>query len=256
MMKGVLGGVCLAILYRLTLQPHVATSAELILSIAPFIALGGLVRASRRTAVAGIDFNMCFLLASQAVLPAPPASAIVIFEQSSALVLAAAIVTTGFRLMPRRADRRAEAIASLIRRDLHRVATAQLPSDMHRATPARVLRLMLHLSRAANLGDRAPGGLLATLNLGNAITGLQRQQAREDLDIVTMRTLDEALAALQDLSDDPLGVADQLEQHAALTRDRPAATVLHDTAVALRQSACLLTFSEGARSKLPGLPAA
>lgn len=242
LLKGVLAGVAVAILYRLVVQPQITTAVELLLSMAPFLALGGLVRASRRTAIAGIDFNMCFLLASQAVLPTPVVPLPMILEPSAALALAALIVSTGFRLLPRRPDRQARAVAEAIRGDLRRLVAGQVVLDGHGATPARILRLMLHLSKAANLGTRVPDGLLASLNLAHAIADLHRQHDRQDLEIDTVRTLEEALSALRDFDLDPAGVAGQLGQHAALTRDRAAASALRDAAAALAQSADLLRF--------------
>ena len=62
----VVGGVLLAALYRLALQPGLASTSALLWSMVPFLLLGGFLRAHPRTAVAGVDANMCFLLASQA----------------------------------------------------------------------------------------------------------------------------------------------------------------------------------------------
>jgi uncharacterized membrane protein YccC len=248
MLKGVLGGVAMAILYRLAVQPFVASPLELTLSMAPFMALGGLVRASRRTAIPGIDFNMCFLLASQAVLPTPAAPFGTILEEAAALVLSALVVTTGFRLLPRRPDRQAMAVAEAIRSDLAMLVAGQRPSAPPGSIgPARILRLMLHLGRAASLGARAPCGLLAVLNLGHAIVGLHRQQARPDLDRATRRTLDEALAALRDLAVAPDEVAVLLEQHAAHVPEPQARSALLGTAGALRDGKELLRFGLAGR---------
>uniref|UniRef100_UPI00135C9271 FUSC family protein n=1 Tax=Geminicoccus flavidas TaxID=2506407 RepID=UPI00135C9271 len=248
MLGGVLGGVVMAILYRLAVQPFVASPLELILSVAPFMALGGLVRASRRTAIPGIDFNMCFLLTSQAVLPTPTAPLGRILEEVAALVLSALVVTTGFRLLPRRPDRQAMAVVEAIRGDLALLVAGQRPSAPPGSVgPARILRLMLHLGRAASLGARAPGGLLAVLNLGHAIVGLHRELARPDLDDATRRTLDEALAALQDLAIAPDEVAVLLEQHAAHVPEPQARGMLLETAGALRDGKELLRFGLAGR---------
>jgi len=229
-------------------QPFVDSPLELILSMAPFIALGGLVRASRRTAIPGIDFNMCFLLTSQAILPTPTVPLGTILEEAAALVIPAAVVTTGFRLLPRRPDRQAMAVAEAIRGDLALLVAGQRPSAPSGSVgPARILRLMLHLGRAASLGARTPGGLLAVLNLSHAIVGLHRQLARPDLDHDTRRTLDEALAALQDLAVAPDEVAVLLEQHAAHVPEPQARGALLETASALRGGKELLRFGLAGR---------
>ena len=120
MLKGVLAGVVAALIYRFGVQPHVQTVPELLVSVAPFLLLGGLARASRRTAIAAIDANMCFLLASQAVLPAVTRPAAILSE-AGALVAAAALVTSSFILLPRRHDRHAARTREDIRRDLERL---------------------------------------------------------------------------------------------------------------------------------------
>jgi uncharacterized membrane protein YccC len=92
MLKGAITGAFLAILYRFLIQPHVATIPQLILSIAPFMLIGAFARVSHKTALPAIDANMCFFLASQAVLPAVQNEPAQIVSGAGALMLAAILV--------------------------------------------------------------------------------------------------------------------------------------------------------------------
>ncbi|HEX3158059.1 MAG TPA: FUSC family protein, partial [Gemmatimonadaceae bacterium] len=177
--RGMVGGVALATAYRFVVQPAISSVPELVLTIAPFLLLGGFVRASRRTALAGIDFNMGFLLASQAGGP-PAATAGEILEGSAALVLGAILVAGSFIALPRRHDRLAADAASLIRGDLRRVIEARADRDpvaWHARVGRQLLRLTLHLGRAKTLGERLPRGMLAALNLGHAVGDLHELQS-------------------------------------------------------------------------------
>ena len=61
-------GVLAAIFYRLALQPAILTPAQLLLSLVPFMLVGGFLGTHPRFAAIGIDFNMCFMPASQALI--------------------------------------------------------------------------------------------------------------------------------------------------------------------------------------------
>src|SRR5690606_23908205 len=107
MLKGVVVGAIAAVLYQLLLLPHVDTTSGLVLSIAPFLLVGGLARAATRTALASIDANMVFLLAGQAVLPAVALDVAGVLHGALAMLAAATVVTVSFMLMPRRPETQA-----------------------------------------------------------------------------------------------------------------------------------------------------
>ncbi|ESQ80351.1 FUSC family protein [Asticcacaulis sp. YBE204] len=175
LLKGMIVGVVLAILYRLTIQPHVTGPWASLLSILPFLVLGGLGRVSPKTAIPALEANMGFLLTSQAGAAAIPA--LHVLGSSLAFVLGMGSVCTGFMLFPPRAENHAGNAAARIRRELEAMLRRDTPPDVndwHPHTTRQILRLMLHLGRAGKLGENAPDGLLAALNLGHAITRLQR----------------------------------------------------------------------------------
>jgi uncharacterized membrane protein YccC len=245
MLQGVGIGVITALFYRLAIQPHVTTIPALLLSIAPFILLGGLARASRRTAGPALDANMCFLLASQAVLP-PVTDRIVILNEAAALMLAAGLVCPVVMALPRRIGRRAKAAMEAIHQELLRMARQRAPEDPARreASAARqILRLSLHLGQMTGLRMPPRLSLLAVLNLGEAVARLQALLSRGELDSATRRELSEVPGILRRLREDPAGIAKQLERRAHALNDREAAEVLRDVAAGLRASQALLTLS-------------
>jgi uncharacterized membrane protein YccC len=238
-LKGVVAGVIAATFYRFVVLPHVATVPELVFSVMPFILLGAFARASRKTALPALDANMCFLLASQAVLP-PVTDPRAILNGGAALILAAATVTIGFMLFPRTPrDPRALAAgtARTIVNDLERLiaGTALSPdADAHRAR--QVLRLMLHLSQAGDLRGMPSGSILAALNLGNAIAELQALSRPGAPQPVAVSAIFAGFAG------EPRRVAAELLHHADSREGQAVAWLLRDAAHALSQCASLFAI--------------
>lgn len=236
LMAGVLGGVIVATVYRLAVQPHIDSTAFLLLTLAPFLVAGGFLRAIPRTGIAGIDANMCFLLASQAGMPAAADSAHVIYE-SGAIAVAAVVMAGGFMLLPRRAQRQAADAATVIRRDLQRITDAGAPGDVadwHAQGARQILRLTLHLGRAADLGDRWPTGLLATLNLGQAVLDLREAGMPDAVKVLLTAMLQQKMP--------PTETAQALRALAAATAEEPLKSALTRLADTLARAADLLTF--------------
>ena len=236
LLTGVLTGAFAAVIYRIAVQPAATTTPWLLLSIAPFLLLGGVLRAHPRTAIAGVDFNMCFLLASQAGSAAVrPGTAVL---ESLALASGAALMAGGFMLLPRRAVRQAREAAAVIRNDLRRMVEPDQDlagTDWRARSFRQILRLALHLGRAKELGDRWPTGLLATLNLGHGIEQLHLQPAG-------LPTKAAALATLGRLAEAPRDVAGELRHLADAEPADPLGPVLRTLAADLEQAEGLLRF--------------
>lgn len=244
LLKGVGAGVAAALLYRVAIQPQVTTPTELLLSIAPFLLLGGLARASRKTAGPALDANMCFLLASQAALPAVTDRA-VIMNQAAALMLGASLVSVGFMLLPPMANRRTTLIARAIGADLLRMLKDRRTGDQAPQTERirrQILRLSLHLDKAALPGFRSGWSLLGALNLADAIASLRSISMQRILDPTASTAIREAKASLRSMFEDPVGVAYSLERQAGLLADEEVADLLCDAASALRASRSLLSY--------------
>jgi uncharacterized membrane protein YccC len=238
MATGVAIGVLAALLYRFLIQPHVTTQAGLILSVLPFILLGGLARASRRMMGPALDANMCFMLASQAVLPAVTDRAIILNE-AAALMLAAGLVSGAGALLPSRAPRRAARATRAVGDELETLARRPVASGEATARASRgLLRLGLHIERAIGPDPVPGGGLLAAYNLGAAILRLRALLADPSLEAGASAVISDALQALAGMRADPPGTAARLE--ALLPAAGPAEPVLRDAAGALRACRRLL----------------
>ncbi|UDF02512.1 FUSC family protein [Asticcacaulis sp. AND118] len=192
LLKGMVCGVAVAILYRLFLQPHLQGPLAVHLSLIPFLLIGGLARVSPKTTLPALEGNMGFLLTSQAGAAAIPVDHVLL--SSLAFLVGMGSVCAGFIVYPPKAVDHAADAASRIRRDLERMVRREGPVHPRQWRPhtsRQILRLMLHLGRAGKLGQDAPDGLLAALNLGHAITRLQRlaahPQAREGATLVLHR---------------------------------------------------------------------
>lgn len=245
LLAGVVGGATLAVFYRLVVQPAFPSPPGLLLTLAPFLLLGGLLRAHPRTAIAGVDFNMCFLLASQAGTTVM-ASTLDVVGGSAALAFAACLVAGNYILMPRSSVRQAEETAGVIRRDLLRMVEPD-PGDAIQDWRARgsrqILRLSLHLGRSTDLGERWPKGILAVLSLGHAI-----EQLHETPDSLAGTAKTEAFDALRHLAEDPLRATLALRRLAVGNAGEALRPVLLDLAESLEKSADLLTFGRRDRS--------
>lgn len=219
MFFGVLAGVAVATAYRFWVQPGVAGAADLLLTLAPFLVVGGLARAHPRTALPAIDANMCFLLGSQAGMPAAGAGEILV--GAAALVGAATLVLGGVAILPRAGLPRRSRIARVVAADLHRLIDRPPPGAAERRPVAHdLLRLALHLVREGELRGDIPRELLAALCLAQAVVALHAHGAAE------------ALALLKGFDRDPQGVAARL---AALGGD----AAVGDAAASLKTAAVL-----------------
>ena len=245
LLVGVVGGVLLAALYRLAVQPGLASTSALLGSMVPFLLLGGFLRAHPRTAIAGVDTNMCFLLASQAGTTVV-ASRMDVVGGSVALTAAAGLVAGTYILMPRSSLRQVEETVGVIRRDLIRMVESDpgdAIADWHARGSRQILRLSLHLGRSKELTERWPKGMLAVLSLGHAI-----EQLHELPPSVAEPGKAEAFRALQHLAADPLGTAGTLRGLAGTRAGEPLRRVFLDLAQGLEASADLLTFGQSERT--------
>ncbi len=237
--KGVVAGVCAAMLYRFAIQPHISTPAQLILSMAPFILVGGLARASHRTAMPALDANMCFMLASQAVLPAITDVHTILID-SAALVVAAGVVVAGFLWLPQDPDRRLRKAAIATRRDLTRLLHPGNKLEYGQLL-RHLLRLTLHLSRTeATLKSQDPSGLLAILNAAHTLEFLHKRLPTLTQAEQQVGTL--AFDALGEFASDPVSSLAKVKKLALAYPDSVLSPYLHDLADELRSSLALLDW--------------
>ncbi|MGK2284498.1 FUSC family protein [Pedomonas sp. V897] len=220
MLRGVLAGVAMALVYRFLLQPHVETVPQLILSVIPFALVGSLVRASPRHAGWGLDLNMCFWLGSQARLPAVTDTAVILGE-GAALAAAILIVAGGIWLLPEPMGQRARNAAAAIRRAIARIAGGGGTADLERTrarTARHFLRLALEVEHVLDLAETRGGSFCAVLGLGRTLARMRGLLAEGPLAAVERAALEAALKAVETLCLSPEQLADAL---AALTRGLP-----------------------------------
>lgn len=218
LLLGVLVGVAAAVFYRFVLQPHVSGTATLIASVLPFIVVGAWARVHPRTAMPALDSNMCFMLGSQAGMPA--AGAAQILGGSAALALAAVLVAFCLLVAPENGGARLRLLAAGLRDGL----------GQHKATTTRrALQLLMNLQRA-NPGAPLPPGLPSALGLGDALADLRKLRPAAA----------SALRVLADFATDPARAAHRARQVAGQTPDPAVALALRDAADALLAGAAWL----------------
>lgn len=164
-------GILMAIYYRLFLQPHITNWFELVVTIIPFILVGAVARANKKTSVPALDANMCFLLGSQAGAATQITPSYVLLE-SGALWAGAFIVTILFILAPQNMKRSSDYWKNRILEDISALLTSKTRRRWHGTAARHILRLMQDLRRASLLNN-VPVGILDALNLGYTIDKLR-----------------------------------------------------------------------------------
>ncbi|RUS66774.1 p-hydroxybenzoic acid efflux pump subunit AaeB [Saezia sanguinis] len=241
---GVVVGSVVALAYRLLIQPYVSTLPQLMLSLIPFLLVGGLARTSSKTAGPALDANMNFFLVGQIMFPAVAATTGQIVVDSVAVVLGVAgACLASLWLLPRRADDQAYMTVTKLIRDLQRMLErsgdyfskyTDAEKDWQARSEREVLRMMLHLGAAKALRNKAPLGILGVLNLGSVIVRLQR-----------LRTpvAQQGLQALTYFADDTHGAIRAVWNLAKENADDPASDVLYEAVDALTACERLLQFA-------------
>lgn len=249
MFTGVLAGVAAGTLYRFAVQPHVDGMVGLILTLLPFLLVGGILRASRRFAVPAIDANMCFMLVSQAGMPT--ANNGVIISSSLALLLAADLVGSGFLLFPRTVQRALRITTQAILGDIRALLRHSNARNRERRLALagrRILRLLAHAGSDTNAASTPPAGLLALLNLGQSIIDLHQLGQHPSHRAI----YHEAISRLEDFELQPQATAEFLLHLTGDSRDRWLTVTLQTLAQALLASrSTLLAQHTGINSVWP-----
>ena len=183
MFTGACVGALAALAYRLLFQQHIGSLAQLLVLLIPILIVCGFARASKRTADPALDANTNFLLMGQVMFPFKVVSATVVVVETAAVVFGiTGACLIALLLLPRRTDDQAYMAVETLIRDLQRMLELSADYFKDNATEKdwnchserEVLRMMLHLSSAKALREKAPRGVLGVLNLGSAIVRLQR----------------------------------------------------------------------------------
>ncbi|MBW6400784.1 FUSC family protein [Roseomonas sp. HJA6] len=228
-------GVLGALACRWLAWPHAGTEAQLILMMMPFILLGALVVAHRRSMGGGMDFNMVMLLLLQPHLPLTGTVAGSVLT-GIAVILAPVIALVAFRqLFPADpADRMRRLVGAMVHDVQGMAADAEAPGrrPLWRARLRhRLLRLVRLAERRGMRGVAMEGGM-AALRVAAAITGLQARRTEPDLAPGTRRAILAALQRLRRVGADP-----QAASRALLAAARRLQASAPEEALRLRNAA-------------------
>lgn len=231
---GVSTGALIAIAYRLGVQPYAQDPLWMVLSLLPFMLLGGLARANPPTMIPALDATMCFLLASQiGMAPAPTAE---VFQGSAALILGAALVCGSFYLLPRQTQRWGRRLVAQMVQSL-RTVIQQRPPQQVAQWRARMARHILRLLQW--MGTDTPKGLLSLVNFGYSIIAWHRLMAAQQQAIEIDRHV---LSQLANFDLYPEKTYEALVVAAQQLHDPILVDVLHDMADALQDATPVLRF--------------
>ncbi|WP_052754962.1 FUSC family protein [Lampropedia cohaerens] len=204
--------------------PLAGSEAGLILWMMPFILLGALIAAHRRSAVIGFDYNMVLLLLLQPLWPLQGDLSSGL-SAALAVVLGPLIALCAYSLIfPVTAARRLDALRDMMVQEIEAMATRPDAATQRSLWQARLRHRMLRLVRwcdkAGQSSQLALDGCFALLMVGRALLHMDALQGRTDLSVKASKRLQAARTRLGRLGADPARAARAL---------RRASTVLAGT---------------------------
>ncbi len=235
MFTGIAVGVVVASFYRYVVQAHLVQDWQIIVSVLPFLVIGGLLRANRPTSAWALDANMCFQLASQAGMTAVAWP--VIIKESLPLLAGSAVVCGAFYLLPRRTHPRGQALVRRVVRELYPLIKRSR-SRLFRVWRARVARQWVRLWHW--MGEQTPHGLLSLINLGHGVVVLKRLAKRGPEQQACVALVCELLEGFEY---QPQELAQQLQRISLSCADTVLAQAILDVAQSLRGAQAVLVYA-------------
>ena len=204
-----------ALACRWLVWPHAEAEITLVLMLMPFILVGVLPLAHRRTMLGATDYCMVLLLLSQPALPLTGTFG-QSMSQALAVVAAPAIALAGFRqVFPADAPRRMRMLMHAMVHELEVMAArpeVRLQAEVWRARlHHRLLRLVLWAEKSGETRFAPEEAGLAVLAVGSAILRMQELRDGPELAAGTARAVDVALGRLRTLSHRPERAAAALD---------------------------------------------
>lgn len=222
---GALAGIIIAILYRWLVLPHIHTSIQLVMSLAPFLLVGGLARVDARIGALAFDANQLFLFAGQASLSTAPFGKEAL-QGVIALAVGIALPCLIFMHVQRSSQRRhvrtARHVGSAIRSHL---ASHHNGRSVQPRFPHRHLFAFGH-ARPKNHAVACGHSAIAALGLALSIEQLHSQPTDELARL--------ALRELAHMHVDPLATATRLEEGRLQHPAAQCASIVRDAAASLR----------------------
>ncbi|MVA81875.1 hypothetical protein GOZ89_20875 [Agrobacterium vitis] len=196
-LKGTLCGATLGLLSRIFLLPHAQNSLDILLMVAPFLAVGAYAMSRPKTAKAAIDGNMSFLLAAQPVFPMVVSPWLSV-EQTLAMVAGVAAAALAFRFVfPVNHRLVLTVLRNRLTEDLE--VTARLAS--HEQVLQRRYRMIQRILRMGSLRLVKPSetsrDVFLLLCLVTMLGRLLERRGRDDIAPLDRRYVDFALEALK-----------------------------------------------------------
>ncbi|PJX27632.1 hypothetical protein CAP48_00065 [Advenella sp. S44] len=248
LLKGIIAGSVIAVGYRLVIFPHIHSTELVVISLLPFLLIGGVARASKMFGFPALDATMAFLLGSQAMLPARVVTPLQVMAESGSMILAACIVAGGFILLPRRSDRHVHEATRTINKDLFRLInhSGKLGEQRWMARSVRqTLRLTAHLAQSGQRHSLAPAHIVSALNFGHSIA--QLHSLRDTWTPHTRDILQDLDAQLNTFTEEPNTLAATLMQYARDVQQPAVADALWSASEALITGRDFFSYRPGIR---------
>lgn len=213
---GQISGAAAALACRWLVWPSADSGLQLVLMTMPFILIGALPFAHRRTIASGTDFNMILLLLLQ---PAFPLSGTFghFLGMVLAVIAAPIIALASFRLvLPTDPRRRISRLITMMIDDLQGMAADGKAAQHEQVWRARLCHRLLTLVRWMEKADArnisvADGGL-AAMQLGESVRSLHDLAAAPGLSATIRRRATATLLRLRRIGRDPIRVCQSLER--------------------------------------------
>lgn len=219
-------GAAGALAGRWLVWPMADGESALILSMMPFILLGGFIFAHRGTAIVGFDYNMVMLLLLQPTWPLTgnfPDSV----AATGAVILGPLIALLSYRLVfPINGQRRLQTLTKMMVHEIEAMATRKGVSRQRSIWRVRlyhrVLRLVRWAEKTGNSTEQVIDGAFAILLLGSAVLHIDERISRPEVKAGTVRRLQAVRARLRNVSADPARAARALQKVVPGVTDDPS----------------------------------
>lgn len=204
---GAAGGVCAAVLTHLFIMPMAGSVIVAALLIMPFTLVGMLPMAHRRVGLAGMDYNLIYLLMMNPNVPADPELGHVLL-QAFGVLLGPVTAYLAFVALPMNTAKRLNFVIRLIVHELAAMAKGAFDKpDRHRHWRMRVYHRLVMLVRwsegSGSGGSFAVSGGMSALQLGNSLYAIRSMITEGMIDARSKRALRATLLSIAHLSRKP-----------------------------------------------------
>ncbi len=204
---GAASGVCAAVLAHLFIMPMAGSVIVAALLIMPFTLVGMLPMAHRRVGLAGMDYNLIYLLMMNPNMPADPELGHVLL-QALGVLLGPVTAYLAFVALPMNTGKRLDFVIRLMVHELADMAKGAFDRpDRHRHWRMRVYHRLVMLvrwsERSGSGGSFAVSGGMGALQLGNSLYAIRSLMTEGMVDARSKRALRATLLSIGHLSRKP-----------------------------------------------------